>query len=317
MSKVLFAGSFDPFTIGHYSVYSRACDLFGSENVFIGVTRNPHKDLYGPKRLRWTINPISENVIIIPDRALVADFCQQNGISSLIRSMRNTTDFNYEMELANWNVRFGIETLFIPCKEGYEKISSSSVRTLAHFGKDVSEYLPEFTRTRWFTSPKRIIVAGFIGSGKSSYIDAFFREKYNCVDMDEVAKECLDSHMRADMRNQIINNNLNPDVFNEAGKILYDEILKMPKESIIEASALGTYTQFSGNVLRKLYDDSVIIRVDKFHFGKNRKIDQNFMKDVLRVQIKPLATDFIIDVRSQNIGKIEKINEEALFLLQS
>jgi hypothetical protein len=230
--------------------------------------------------------------------------------------MRNTTDFNYEMELAAWNGKLGIETLFIPCKEGYEKISSSSVRNLAQYGKDVSEYMPEITRTRWFKKPKRIIVTGFIGSGKSSYIDAFFRGKYDCFDMDEIAKKRLDAGLRNDIADGIASGSLDSAKLDAAGQILLEEILAMPKNAVIEASALGTYTRFLLNPLRKLYDDAAIMRVDKFHSDKVRKIDENFKQAVLRIQTKPLVTDFVINDDLQNADEIAELNARAVSLLE-
>ncbi|MDR0942520.1 MAG: pantetheine-phosphate adenylyltransferase [Holosporales bacterium] len=314
--KVLFAGSFNPFTIGHYSIFTRACKLFGDKNVFIGVAPNVEKNSCSLERLRWTINPLSENVVVIPEKVLTADFCAENGISYLVRSMRNATDFDYEMKLAAWNREFGIETVFIPGEKSYENISSLSVRTLTQFGKSIAKYLPELVCNRWISKPKRIIATGFIGAGKSSYINAFFRGKHNCIDMDEVAKKCLSVDMRNSIKSQITSSKLDSACFNAAGQILYDEILKMPKNSIIEASALGTYARYNA-AIRKLYDDSVIIHVDKFHSDKDREIDEGFMKSVLAIQERPSVVDFTIDTRSQSIMEIEGINAKALSLLQS
>jgi pantetheine-phosphate adenylyltransferase len=315
MQKFLFEGSFNPFTIGHHSVFKLARELFGNDNVFIGIAQNEQKTHCSKEFLKWTVNPISKNILTLPENTLTADYCLENGISCLIRSMRNTADFNYEVELASWNRELGVETVFIPAEAGLEKISSSSVRMLAKCGKDISGYLPEFVNHRWLSRPKRIIVTGFMGAGKSSYIKACFGAKRNCVDMDDVAKKCLSAETSAGIRAQIMRGELCLDDFATAGRALCDEILSMPYGLVIEASALGTYSQFRENTVRELYNDSVVIDVERFDGARCKPTDEAFMKAALDVQKAPLVVDFTVNSSAQSFEEIEEISAEATGLL--
>jgi len=74
---------------------------------------------------------------------LTVDFAKKHGITAIIRGVRTTADFEYEVQLADVNRQLtGIETIFLPASPQFASLSSSIVRELAHFGRDISTFLP-------------------------------------------------------------------------------------------------------------------------------------------------------------------------------
>ena len=145
MRKVLFPGSFDPFTLGHADIVQRALDLFGEVVVAVG---------YNEQKKGWL--PVEERVEAIRKlykdeprvavesyTGLTVDFAREKGITAIIRGVRTTADFEFEMQLADMNRRLtGIETILLPASPQLASLSSSVVRELASFGHDVSAFLP-------------------------------------------------------------------------------------------------------------------------------------------------------------------------------
>lgn len=141
----IFVGSFDPFTVGHESIVRRALPLF--DRIVIGVGFNEHK-LYmqsAETRVRniqdlYRSEPKVE-VKMYDD--LTVDFARREGASFIIKGVRSVKDFEYEREQADINRRIGgIETVLFYAEPGMESISSSMVRELSHFGKDIDEFIP-------------------------------------------------------------------------------------------------------------------------------------------------------------------------------
>ena len=141
----LFPGSFDPFTLGHADIVKRALTMF--DEVLIGVGYNEQKEGWMPVEERvasikklYTDEP---RIKVECYSGLTADFAKANGITAIVRGVRTTTDFEYEMQMADVNRQLtGIETILLPASPQYASLSSSLVRELAHFGHDISEYLP-------------------------------------------------------------------------------------------------------------------------------------------------------------------------------
>lgn len=145
MRTGIFVGSFDPFTIGHDSIVRRVLPLF--DKVVIGVGHNERKNYMTPTAER--IEQISRiygnepSVEVKQYNDLTVDFARREGARYIIKGVRSVKDFEYEREQADINRRLtGIETVFLYAEPGMESISSSLVRELIHFGKDVSQFLP-------------------------------------------------------------------------------------------------------------------------------------------------------------------------------
>ena len=145
MKKVLFAGSFDPITLGHYDLVVRASALF--DEVVVALGANSTKKTYFSKeeRLKQLKQVFSnfKNVSVAEYEGLTVDFAQTCGAKFLLRGLRNGTDFNYEQSIAQMNFQIsGIDTYFLLTQPKFSHISSSIVRDLLKHGRDCSDLLP-------------------------------------------------------------------------------------------------------------------------------------------------------------------------------
>lgn len=146
MNKGLFVGSFDPFTIGHASIVRRALPLF--DHIIIGVGVNERKKymLSAEERVK-RIKRLYANEPKIEVKAysdLTIDFARREQATYIIKGVRSVKDFEYEREQADVNrLLSGVETIFLYAEPQLSSISSSMVRELQHFGRDISEFLPK------------------------------------------------------------------------------------------------------------------------------------------------------------------------------
>lgn len=144
--RVVFPGSFDPFTLGHFSVVDKATKLFDEIIIGIGVnsTKNYCFDL--EQRIEWINNIYANqsNVSVKTFNGLTVDFCSQNNCQFILRGLRNENDFQYESNIAHMNKALNqeIETVFILCNPEYGAINSSIVREIYKNGGNVDQFLP-------------------------------------------------------------------------------------------------------------------------------------------------------------------------------
>lgn len=141
----ILVGSFDPYTIGHDSLVKRALPLF--DKIVIGVGYNERKKYMQTTEMRVeTIRQIykeEEKIEVKQYNDLTVDFARREGAEFIIKGVRSVKDFEYEREQADINRQLtGIETVLFFAEAGMESISSSVVRELTHFGKDVERFLP-------------------------------------------------------------------------------------------------------------------------------------------------------------------------------
>ena len=146
MNKGLFVGSFDPFTIGHDSIVRRVLPLF--DHIIIGVGVNERKKymLSAEERVK-RIKRLYADEAKIEVKAysdLTIDFARREQATYIIKGVRSVKDFEYEREQADVNrLLSGVETIFLYAEPQLSSISSSMVRELQHFGRDISEFLPK------------------------------------------------------------------------------------------------------------------------------------------------------------------------------
>lgn len=141
----LFAGTFDPFTNGHHRIVQRALQLFS--RVIIAVGKNSGKQAMQSvdERVEGLCRLYADEprVEAVAYNGLTVDFAKKVGADCLLRGVRSVKDFEYERELADVNRCIsGIETVFLISESEYSSISSSVVRELMSYGKDVSGMLP-------------------------------------------------------------------------------------------------------------------------------------------------------------------------------
>ncbi len=146
MKKAIFPGSFDPFTIGHYDIVQRGLDLF--DEIVIGIGRNSVKKETFPIRERLAaIERLFEDnpkVRVAIYDCLTVDFAREQNAHFILRGIRCVEDFEYERNMAEANKQLGgMETILLYTRPEYAHISSTLVRDLYSYNKDVSEFLPK------------------------------------------------------------------------------------------------------------------------------------------------------------------------------
>lgn len=142
----LMAGSFDPFTIGHASIVERGLALF--DEVVVAVGQHPDKPQTDAGERADAIAAIYSDqprVRVIVSRQLTADTAREVGARFLLRGVRSVRDFEYERDMADVNRELGegLETVLLTALPHLSAVSSSVVRDIASYGKDVSQYLPQ------------------------------------------------------------------------------------------------------------------------------------------------------------------------------
>lgn len=145
MKKAIFPGSFDPFTIGHYDIVNRGLKLF--DEIVISIGRNSTKKETFPIREREeAIRKIFKDEPRISVQiydCLTVDFAREVGAEFILRGVRCVQDFEYERNMAEANKELGgIETILLYTRPEYAHISSTLVRDLYSYNKDVSAYVP-------------------------------------------------------------------------------------------------------------------------------------------------------------------------------
>lgn len=145
--KAIFAGTFDPFTIGHRDIAERAAGLFNS--VIVAVAEDTGKPA-APLSVRTEIAKSAvqdlNNVTVESFCGLLTDFAKQKGSCVLIRGVRNSADLDYERDLTNvYKSMSGIESLILISSADCSHVSSSVVRTAAALGGDISKFVVKST----------------------------------------------------------------------------------------------------------------------------------------------------------------------------
>ena len=146
MRRAIFPGTFDPFTVGHESIVRRALSFV--DEVVIGIGVNEGKRSLLPVEQREAmIRQLYANeprVSVEAYDCLTIDFARRTGACVILRGIRTVKDFEYEETIADVNRKLtGIETILLFTEPEMTCISSSVVRELLQFGKDVSRFLPK------------------------------------------------------------------------------------------------------------------------------------------------------------------------------
>ena len=145
MIKVVYPGTFDPFTRGHEDLVRRASHVF--DQVIVGVADSLSKQpmFAAADRVSMARDTLAElpNVEVIRFSSLLMDFVRQQGAKIILRGLRAVSDFEYEFQMAGMNRHLhpDVETLFLTPSEQYTFISATIVREIARFGGDVSHFV--------------------------------------------------------------------------------------------------------------------------------------------------------------------------------
>ena len=142
----VFPGTFDPFTIGHQSLVKRGLELVDEVVIAIGINQNKKTFFSLEKRIEMISNLFKHelNVRVMSYDSLTIDFAKEIGAKFILRGIRSVNDFEYEKNIADVNrVIAGIETFVLFTEPEHTHISSSIVRELLTYGKNVNEFVPE------------------------------------------------------------------------------------------------------------------------------------------------------------------------------
>lgn len=140
MKTAIISGTFDPMTVGHVDIVCRASKLF--DKVVIAVSSNSEKNCFFPDEVRLatvneSIKDIENAEAYICD-GLLAEFCNRFENPIIVRGARMGSEFDYERTLFIINKNLGVpETIIFPAESGMEHISSTYVRELIKYGKDI------------------------------------------------------------------------------------------------------------------------------------------------------------------------------------
>ncbi len=143
-NRVVCPGSFDPITLGHLDIISRAKDLFGDVVVAVGV--NPQKKyLFGDRRIDLVRAAVADldGVEVEEMDGLLVDFCAARGIPAVVKGIRFGADFDFEVQMAHMNHgQTGLETVLLPASAEHLTLSSTLLRTILVHGGDVTRHVP-------------------------------------------------------------------------------------------------------------------------------------------------------------------------------
>lgn len=149
MTKAIYAGSFDPFTLGHLDIVNRGANIF--DEVIIAISINTSKKALFSLDEKMTMiqeviaqqSPANVRVISFTD-GLIVDLAKKEGAQVLLRGLRSPIDMDYEMNMASANntQNPGIESVFLMATEKYRFISSSLIKEIAQFKGDISTLVP-------------------------------------------------------------------------------------------------------------------------------------------------------------------------------
>ena len=147
MTTCVFPGSFDPVTIGHLNLISRASRLFDQVSVTLMVNIHKKSAIPAEKRielLKEACRPYG-NVIVDSWDGLLADYMQKKKEHIVLRGLRGPAELENEIPsaAANKMLNDGIETVFLLTDPSLSGVSSSAVREIAAFGGDISAFVPQ------------------------------------------------------------------------------------------------------------------------------------------------------------------------------
>ena len=146
MLKGIYPGSFDPVTYGHLDVIERSSKLV--DELIVGVLNNKAKSpLFSAEERVRMLNEVTKdmpNVTVVPFEGLLVDFARKMDAGWVIRGLRAITDFEYELQMAQTNHKMepDVETVFLTTSLDYSYLSSTTVKEVAAFGGDISQFVP-------------------------------------------------------------------------------------------------------------------------------------------------------------------------------
>ena len=149
---VICPGSFDPVTLGHLDIITRASKLFDRVLVAVLVNSSKTPTFSTAERIKLLRDAVSglDNVEIVSFEGLLAEYCKNCGVDTIVKGLRAVSDFEYEfqMALANKKLNPDLETMFLTADADSTFLSSSMVREIGSMGGDISNFVPACVHDR-------------------------------------------------------------------------------------------------------------------------------------------------------------------------
>lgn len=145
MAGAMCPGSFDPVTNGHLDVFARAAAQFDEVVVTVLINTKKQGMFDANERIEMLREVTADlpNVRVASWHGLLVDFAREQGLTAIVKGLRDATDFGYELQMAQMNKKLsGVDTFFIATNPVYSYLSSSLVKEVATFGGDVTDMLP-------------------------------------------------------------------------------------------------------------------------------------------------------------------------------
>lgn len=149
----LYPATFDPFTNGHLDVLQRALLIF--DRVIVGVLKNPGKTALFTEQervdmIREVMSEYDDHVDVDAFHGLTVDFARAKGATTLVRGLRSYSDFDVELQYALMNRKLApdIQTIFLMSSFAHIFVSSSTIKDIASYGRDVSDFVPAVVAQR-------------------------------------------------------------------------------------------------------------------------------------------------------------------------
>ena len=147
MLRGIYPGSFDPVTFGHLDVIERSSRLV--DELIVGVLKNKAKSpLFSVEERVKMLEEVTKElpkVKVVPFEGLLVEFAREMDANMVVRGLRAITDFEYELQMSQTNHKLEpeIETVFLTTSLEYSYLSSTTVKEVAAFGGDISQFVPE------------------------------------------------------------------------------------------------------------------------------------------------------------------------------
>lgn len=149
---VICPGSFDPVTLGHLDIITRASGMFGKVVVAVLVNSSKTPTFSTEERIELLTEAVSglPNVEIVSFEGLLAEYCKTCGIDTIVKGLRAVSDFEYEFQMAIANKKLNpkLETIFLTADADSTFLSSSMVREIGSMGGDISNFVPACVHDR-------------------------------------------------------------------------------------------------------------------------------------------------------------------------
>lgn len=147
MRTALVPGSFDPPTVGHLNIIERASAMFDKVyvTVFINADKTPRFDVTARLEMLKAACKHLDNVICDTNDGMLADYCKNKGIQTVVKGARNAADFEYEAKMAHINrgINPELDTVILPAESALEQISSTLLYEMIKSGENFEKYLPD------------------------------------------------------------------------------------------------------------------------------------------------------------------------------